>query len=713
MQNRLKKSINSLVTFLKTSCVPETTNEQGLNKLIANYGFEYYTLKSPDLLDIINNDLQKNYGDTDNINKLQLIVIYADTHKQYILFRYESGKLGILEISQKDIKNIIDIFTVMNAQHEILFRQVGAINLGWHKLTQDVIYQSNPQAGKIYPSLHEMIIDHLMPLISNPNQEFNIIDGGCGVGDFLELLNRKLTKDKGGSDYQHVKLFGFDFNKDNITKCGSDSNINYFVGDLTNFQDVMHNVCKLQQSQNQETSNILVLSGSLTRFVMKDLFMSLEVLKSIAATKKIDYLIGGGVGEQLFTRHIAKQVGYKLIQQNKGRGNFFYYQRMTTDEILKNHFRNIEKKNLLDLSFHPNPAEILSNKDILKLIKPNTILDLSYLPYNSDLRICIDNILKIHPDVCLIYQNECNTNVKSFANDFLGRAKVIAVNQKYFNEKNIFSLFKNEPRSRSWCRFNVETPPVKSQDKEVMLSEKYTEMLRVYYGNDKSINYVLYRSLVKHYLMDYLDVDDPLHNFKVLMDEFLKDLKNELLSCHEKLLIDTYGEQNYVEKVENIYIEDVNFRFHFSCICNEDIIDLSKEYIDHKISKYVKDAISSNDNNKLACAMVLMMTDIKFYGNLIKKKDQSAQRLIAGYGYTLISSPPEEDFIDLAAFLSRKLEGSQEPEFLYHFCKHKICSRGKSINNPSDSTNEATDKILRNLWDQCKQEHRTYKAIKK
>lgn len=283
----------------------------------------------------------------------------------------------------------------------------------------------------------------------------NIIDGGCGTGNFLRKIAEEMPSELAADKLtRQINLFGFDFNINNVnstrTKFYVDENTTVInsmhcrveEGDLTKTDEVIERFsvpsrnAKLAGRQlmlEKDAPTILILSGSLTRLVLNDGFEALKSLQSIASSEKIDYMIGGGIGEPLISDYIAKQLGYKLIpllpEAQRGipgitdkQTKFFAFERMSLKEILQIKTKKLRKRNVLDLSLSAQPEKVLAalldemNKGTLTIQK-NVLVNLSFAKINDEAIRLLKEFISQVPEAKLVMLHHDQTCIDRLTKD--------------------------------------------------------------------------------------------------------------------------------------------------------------------------------------------------------------------------------------------------------------------------------------------------------
>ncbi|EKD69820.1 MAG: hypothetical protein ACD_46C00722G0003 [uncultured bacterium] len=419
-----------------------------------------------------------------NIKKFRLLVANNIDNKKdvssaalYLKWIDENGKLQhkVVTVKIDQIENLKNLFLMLNAKEVRIFSRLNSENLNWYELSEHDIY-SKYDPYSFYDVLHQQIIEAVKTITNQKNQSAVIIDGGCGSGTLL----KKMEKEEQLAS-KTITLIGFDFNQKNINDCvnGYTGKCQFTRGDLLKIDKIItdYNL----QNHDETTPIILTLSGSLTRLVLPDAFAGLSVLQD-AALQRIDFLVGGGIGEPLITDYIAKRVGYKpmVIPSIDNKQKFFAYQKMTDEEILSNKKAKMNKQNILDLSLCPNPEVLLEKlkKDIITKNYQLTI-DLSYCKYSPGLAKKLEEILIQAPGTKLIFWHHDMKTYNDFSRRFLGCARIISLNHPIGTmliEPNLMA-----PKGFLFS-FRKEEQGFHQQDGQGNFSNRYFDYLKSFYA---------------------------------------------------------------------------------------------------------------------------------------------------------------------------------------------------------------------------------------
>lgn len=396
-------------------------------------GLFYYDLKNPPV----------NFSGK-AVTKLRLFIIDA-CDQDYELF---SERHALLYIHWKDgskiVKQLADQYT---SAASTLFRELGLLqNVAFDRMTLDSLSWKDTKMSEIYSKndskkenvtndyahIHEQINYMLSYILKqHPDLEkINIIEGGCGNGELLKSIEELLQQ----KENLKVNLVGFDFNSNNIKACGHN-----YQGKAYFFTD---NVLRLESviQDNQQnglldfqTMTVLMLSGVISRVVLKNSFEALEVLQQ-AALSNIEYIVGGAHTEILVNDFIIKRVGYKqldipnlaIVPPKHWGKEGFAFQKIDISAILQNKKNKMDKQNLLDLSMAPNPALLLA---ILQdEMKDNLVIDLSFCRLTDTLITTIHSLHKKLSHIKLIFWHWDENVIDQFAGNFAGKIAILSLN---------------------------------------------------------------------------------------------------------------------------------------------------------------------------------------------------------------------------------------------------------------------------------------------
>lgn len=362
-----------------------------------------------------------------NVSKLTLIVESGGGLNCALVIKYNNGTREAIPLKDLMASSLAKKFIDSGAEKEKMFaRRSHGKNIDWEKATAGEVYQQQAEdTVEFYNQLYNKIINSIVSIIDTKKKSpMIIVDGGCG--DRGELLFKIENELQVNNIAEHVKLMGFDFNKENVRKCNDvksshvGTNCDFVTGDLMLTKDVI-NTWENDYDIEKDTPIILTLSGSLTRLVLKDGFQGLAALKNIALQGNVEYLVGGGVGEPLMNNYMMKKIGYKKIEVNdETAGKFFCYTKMNKEEILSHRKSKLNKYSILDLSLCPNPEEMFDQ--LIKYLhladKPVTI-DLSFTDLTADLIDKISRFAKDNKNLNLVFWHNDADQIFKFHQAFV------------------------------------------------------------------------------------------------------------------------------------------------------------------------------------------------------------------------------------------------------------------------------------------------------
>lgn len=461
-----------------------------------NLGYKRYKLKAKD---INKNSTQNLSSHGIAVRSLALYIgkeqnplsHYQTIEHAYLLIKYEDGQQALHPLEPDKTEGFVTAFEQSNAYLDNTFLRSGVGNIDWQSETQSSVYDraeaytsddmSTP--SEHYQKLHQIILFELQNLLAkHAHVQWNIIDGGCGNGALL----KKLESTTGLPNAR--QLIGFDFNPDNVSECLTDysGRIVFKIGNLLHVE-------KFIAEQIEEglitagSKSIILLCGSLTRLVLKNTNQSIEALHSIVTNPSVHYIMGGGLGEPLINRYMARQMGFKLIPHPiHKQAYFFCFERMSQDEILTKKRDKIRKDNVLDLRFCPNPSAIL---EALKYeLRNASIIDLSFCKYHQDVEKVLDVILMQSPGIQLYIAHHDASVIHRFSIKFIANALVIdALQISSAQEKPVMEF--NKPH---FHRLNKNPPPRDS----ITGPPSMAQCLGAYQGDD--VNFIFVTLLKKN-----------------------------------------------------------------------------------------------------------------------------------------------------------------------------------------------------------------------
>lgn len=421
MQNRTPlKPDHLLLKKYLTDAIKAERNDVFQNSFASRFIYYDFKFDSNDKFEILGKLIKKiriclpvekkDIEDIDTVPKFPgcLIISFAD------------GTRLIKSITDPEFVNYFKKISQPNK----MFEKMGAENLDWERKTVSTIYARNAEhkPKENYEALHGEIILGIYELIlrcMRKGLKFpDIVDGGCGNGKFLKKLEQRLRNLANDS-----KLLGFDFNSDNIDECKNDykGRCHFRKGNLFDIRKIIRE-SKENKLLNHDAAIALILSGSLTRLVLKNAFEALLILQQIM-NDNIDYIIGGGQAAPFINHFIAKRLGLKPVtfHDDCQTRHFFFYEKMSQTEILQNKINKIKKRNLLDLSLAPNPVRLIRTFANTDYLRNGLVIDLSFCSLTQELIDTLNDINKKYPKIKLIFWHWEESVVLKFFSHFINK----------------------------------------------------------------------------------------------------------------------------------------------------------------------------------------------------------------------------------------------------------------------------------------------------
>lgn len=437
-------------------------------------GFTYFRLNKK--------QLHEYYGELQTFNKVAIqetrLLVETDNNASInfaIYLKLVTGQHFLFPIAHFN-NELEQLFTTAGRYFPLNFTKNRAMG-NWKDEAVSTFYDE--KISSHYRELHWQIKEALKVFIEqNELHELNVVDGGCGRGEFLEQIGVQLAHD--GINVQ-LNLFGFDLNSDNVsyvtTEVVPKAPCRVEVGDLTRTDEVLKRFSekdpKLLHGDrilNLSTKTAVVLSGSLTYMVLPNGFTALQALHSIVFSGAVDFLIGGGLGLPFINHYIAKQIGFKkkiidqtwqdqhLSHQGEDKENtrFFVYERMSIEELLKDKIKKLQIDNELDLALSPQPEIILKallkkNRDGELSIAEDVVIDCSFAAITDSFIVELQQFLENFPKARLVlrHYNEQSIKLLSDVSELKSRfaeTPVLVSDDMYMTSSTRF--------------FNASTPPL-------------------------------------------------------------------------------------------------------------------------------------------------------------------------------------------------------------------------------------------------------------
>jgi hypothetical protein len=345
--------------------------------------------------------------------------------KGYLVLSFKDKTKFAIPLNSANCSVLKELFKVQGCNLDRIYSRKSAPAVDWIKSNVDTIYNSyasrRAKVDEFYDAEHLKINNEIRRILAKEPalKSINIIDGGCGNGKYINAAANRF-------DEMSLHLVGFDFNESNIEEAQSKySDKGTFIrGNLLNFQEVL---AQCADVLDKSAPTFVVLSGSLTRLVLKNGFQALTVLQGFANSDSADYLVGCGVGEPLINRHIAKQVGYRMEPAATTASELFSCKKMTQEEIIEQKLKKLKQYNTLDLSLYHNPTALLLNQQLSKHLADDSIIDLSFTTLTPELIDTIKLIIKEKPKIRLVFWHNEMEQIQEFYD--------------LFPEENIKSLY--------------------------------------------------------------------------------------------------------------------------------------------------------------------------------------------------------------------------------------------------------------------------------
>lgn len=395
------------------------------------------------------------------VRKMQLIRATAsDKHPpcDYVLIHYDDTVTPYI-IHSRMTKSLQDAFKSLGAKEESIFAEHRLPPVNWLRRSQRQVYvkecelSGNNNLVHHYHDLHERLVSRIGGIMqSEPQTQFNIVDGGCGDGSLIKRIEEEELP---------AKLAGFDVNPINIMHANinesRNGNSTFITSNLLHTDKIIKRLVAEGKLHGAQAKTIMVLSGSLTRRVLSNVYQALDVFTIIARQSSIQYVLGGGINQPLINRYFAKQMGFKQkALAEAGHEYDFCFERMPRHEFVEMKLAKMRKKKLVDLSFCPDDAMLTS---LLPHITSDMKIDLSFCHYTKEVECALISALKRFPKIQIIMHHTNADALKSFAQRFKANANIISLQQTAANnELHLFNTYRKLPR---YCFFDQRSQTVK------------------------------------------------------------------------------------------------------------------------------------------------------------------------------------------------------------------------------------------------------------
>jgi SAM-dependent methyltransferase len=358
-----------------------------------------------------------------SVIKLRLITQYNEKdyirvnyknpcYDQKILYlRFEDGSKIGLRISNEHAARLSQHLKLLGAEDTYPYTRNLFKNFKWeHKSIQDIYYK---ETYTFYEEEDALIMANLHQFLKMNNMldsACNIVDLGCGNGRFLREHISKLKK---------ISWIGIDLNSDNISnaqqKYHGDKN-HFVLGDMLNIQKIF----QASHLVDHKAPIIVTALGSLTRLVLPNGFIAVQVLQALFRMESVAAVFGGGVGEVLFTKSIAKRIGFHFSFKRKPHPLFTLI-KIPYEEIISTKVNKIKRQGILDLSLSPIPEKLLEEKVIKTAIAESKtiVINLSHCTWNDRLLGILQELIKIHNNIKLIFDHSDQEQLTLFRKAFL------------------------------------------------------------------------------------------------------------------------------------------------------------------------------------------------------------------------------------------------------------------------------------------------------
>ncbi len=398
------------------------------------------------------------------VHKMQLIRAAADiSHppRDVILLHFHDA-ITPFSIHPRHAEALQTALISLGACEETLFSQHKLPTVNWHKRSQRDVYAyetvlaGNHHLIHHYDDLHARLITRLSEIIqTEPHTPFNIVDGGCGDGSLLKKIEALCLP---------AKLAGFDLNAMNLVDAyageAKQTSSYITIGNLLDTDKIIAHLVAGKKLLNGGAKTIMLLSGSLTRRVLSNVYQALDVFTAIARQPSIHYVLGGGINEPLINRYFAKQMGFQLKPLTDAPHQYdFFYERMPRPAFAEMKLAKMHKKKLVDLSFCPDDTMLTT---LLPYITDEMTIDLSFCHYSKAVERAVACLTKRFPTIPLIMRHTNAHVIHAFSKRFKSQANLISVQKIPANDElHLFNTFRKLPR---YSFFDSKTQTVKAPE---------------------------------------------------------------------------------------------------------------------------------------------------------------------------------------------------------------------------------------------------------
>jgi SAM-dependent methyltransferase len=339
-------------------------------------------------------------------------------YDQNVLYlRFEDGsKIGI-RISNKHAGRLSQHLKLLGAKGMYPYWRNLYENINWqHESIQEIYREETYCFYKEEDALIMAKLHQFLKMNNMLDSACNIVDLGCGDGRFLREHISQLKK---------ISWIGIDLNSDNISNAQKyhDGDQNHFV--LGNMLDIQK-IFQASHLVDHKAPIIITALGSLTRLVLPNGFVAVQVLQALFRMKSVVAVFGGGVAEVLFTKNIAKRIGFHFSHERNPHPLFTLI-KIPYNEIISNKVKKIKRRGILDLSLSPIPERLLEETVIKEAIAETKtiVINISHCAWNDRLSVILKEFIKIHKNIKLIFDHSDQKQLTSFRKTFLHCTELI------------------------------------------------------------------------------------------------------------------------------------------------------------------------------------------------------------------------------------------------------------------------------------------------